>query len=87
MNGSGMPVTGIRPIVMPIFSNTWAVNMPATPTTRHVPKESLVRIAIYIQRNISAKNRQIIIVPPTNPRPSTIPAKMKSVCLSGTNLS
>ena len=31
-NGSGIPVTGIRPIHIPIFSKMCAININATPT-------------------------------------------------------
>ena len=31
MNGSGMPVTGATPIVMPAFTNTWKRNAKTSP--------------------------------------------------------
>ena len=40
MNGNGMPVIGMMPIVMPMFSNTWNAKIPSTPTASSVPKKS-----------------------------------------------
>ena len=40
MNGSGRPVIGIMPSVMPMFSNTWNANIASTPTVTSVPKKS-----------------------------------------------
>ena len=31
MNGRGMPVTGIMPIAIPIFSNVWKSHIPGEP--------------------------------------------------------
>ena len=42
MKGSGMPVTGIRPVVMPTFSNTWNSSMAITPRITIWPKRSAV---------------------------------------------
>ena len=36
-NGSGMPVTGMTPMVMPMFSKAWKENMPARPAPVRVP--------------------------------------------------
>ena len=30
MNGNGMPITGIRPMVMPTFTSTWNNRIAAT---------------------------------------------------------
>ena len=40
MNGSGSPVIGMMPSVMPMFSNTWNANIASTPTVTSVPKKS-----------------------------------------------
>ena len=40
MNGNGMPVIGMMPIVMPTFSKTWIANIASTPIATSVPKKS-----------------------------------------------
>ena len=40
MNGNGMPVIGMMPMVMPMFSNTWIANIASTPIASSVPKKS-----------------------------------------------
>src|SRR6476661_5871589 len=40
MKGNGMPVIGMMPIVIPMFSNIWNAKIPSTPTARSVPKKS-----------------------------------------------
>ena len=39
MNGSGMPVIGMMPIVMPMFSNIWNANIASTPTATQRAEE------------------------------------------------
>jgi hypothetical protein len=34
MKGNGMPVTGKRPIFMPMFTNAWKSTIPVTPPAR-----------------------------------------------------
>ena len=40
MNGSGIPVIGMIPIVMPTFSKIWIANIASTPMATSVPKKS-----------------------------------------------
>ena len=40
MNGSGMPVTGRRPITIPTFTNTWNRSIDARPAPNSVPNGS-----------------------------------------------
>ncbi len=37
MNGSGMPMTGSRPVTMPRLTNRWIRNTPAVPAARIDP--------------------------------------------------
>ena len=39
MNGSGMPVIGMIPIVIPMFSKIWNMNIASTPTHDERPEE------------------------------------------------
>ena len=40
MNGSGSPVTGMIPIVIPMLTKTWKVNMAAMPRATRAPNRS-----------------------------------------------
>ena len=53
MNGSGRPVIGMMPSVMPMFSNTWNANIASTPTVTSVPKKSDDNTAMRHKRQIS----------------------------------
>ena len=47
MNGRGMPVTGIMPIVIPMFSKVWNNHIAATPIHMKLPSSSLAVLAIF----------------------------------------
>ena len=53
MNGSGMPVTGMIPMVMPMFSKIWNANIARTPTHTRVPKKSRASRAVRQVRHIT----------------------------------
>ena len=40
MNGRGIPVTGIRPMTMPTFTNSWNSSIDASPAPNRRPKGS-----------------------------------------------
>ena len=85
INGSGTPVIGINPRVIPIFSNIWNENHAMTPVQTNRPKGSGVLRAIEKAR-INKIRYKIKINPlPTNPSSSPATVKIKSVCCSGTN--
>ena len=80
-NGSGMPVIGITPMFMPIFSNTWNSVIASTPTMISLPKSSLAFVA-NTACGISAQyTADIINDAPINPTASVVDANIKSVCL------
>ena len=51
MNGSGMPVTGMMPMVMPTFSKIWNTSIASTPTQTSVPKKSRASRAVRQMRH------------------------------------
>ena len=84
MNGSGIPVTGMIPMVMPMFSNIWKASIASTPTHTSVPKKSRDSRAVRQVRHITMANSARSTTAPTNPSSSPTAVKMKSVCCSGT---
>ena len=50
-NGSGRPVTGMIPSVMPMFSNVWNANQQITPDATSRPNRSSARAAIRQARH------------------------------------
>ena len=85
MNGSGMPVTGMMPMVMPTFSKIWNTNMASTPTQI----EHAELVAGQLGRppdppDDDREQRRAAWPPPTKPSSSPTAVKMKSVCCSGT---
>ncbi len=84
MNGRGMPVMGMMPIVIPTFSKTWNANIARIPTHRSVPKKSVESRAVRHVRHTSSANSASNIAPPTKPSSSPTTVKMKSVCCAGT---
>ena len=54
MNGSGIPVIGMIPIVMPTFSKIWIANIARTPMATSVPKKSDDNSAIRQSRQASS---------------------------------
>ena len=51
-----MPVTGMMPMVMPMFSNIWNASMASTPTHTSVPKKSRASRAVRQVRHITMAN-------------------------------
>ena len=51
-----MPVTGMIPMVMPMFSNIWNANIASTPTHTSVPKKSRASRAVRQVRHITMAN-------------------------------
>ena len=49
-NGSVIPVTGIIPMVMAMFSNAWNRNMAVKPTTMRAPYRSTESRFIQVNR-------------------------------------
>ncbi len=84
MNGSGMPVTGIMPRLMPTFSNTWKPIMQRTPTHIRRPTGSRASCAVRQIRQTIPASRSSRSPAPAKPSSSPATVKMKSVCCSGT---
>ena len=60
MNGSGMPVIGMMPIVIPMFSKTWNTNIARTPM-QHERAEEVVGAggaARQMRQTISANSAE-----------------------------
>ena len=70
-SGSVIPVTGIRPIVIAIFSNTWNKNIPVKPITISAPYKSTESRMIFVKRIIRNAYRQTTTAPPMKPSSST----------------
>ena len=81
--GSGMPVTGIMPAVMPMFTNIWKVNIKVMPTASNVPKSSSALRAMVSPRQIIMPYNNNITHTPINPNSSPATANTKSVWFSG----
>ena len=85
MNGSGMPVIGMMPIVMPMFSNTWNANI-----AEHADADERAEEVGRQQGGSpdaatrAARRAPSSVAPPTKPSSSPTTVKMKSVCCSGT---
>src|SRR5207244_1229805 len=82
-NGSGMPVIGIRLIVMPTFSTMCVKKRPAMPKTHRLENGSVARRATRSNPKRSHANRHSATSTPTNPSSSPTTEKMKSVCCAG----
>lgn len=77
-NGSGIPVIGIMPIVMPIFIKMCTMNSVLIPMARNIPNLSLARVAILIPFARSMEKTRITKKPPINPVSSAKTEKIKS---------
>src|SRR5690606_9783799 len=82
--GSGMPVTGMMPRFMPMFSNTWNSSMDSTPTQMSMPIVSADSWATRQHRQMSTANSTTRVPAPRKPNSSPATEKMKSVCWAGT---
>ena len=65
MNGSGMPVIGMMPIVIPTFSKIWNTNIARTPTQTSVPKSSRAGCAVLQTRHTMIASRPSRVAPPS----------------------
>ena len=84
MNGSGIPVIGMMPIVIPTFSKTWNTNIESTPMQIRVPSGSRASWAVRQIRHATTASSASKVPEPMNPSSSPTAVKMKSVCCSGT---
>ena len=75
-NGSGMPVTGIRPTTTPMLMNAWMQIQAVTPAARSAPNVSGAPSDVRIPRYPKARNRMITRPPPRSPNSSPTIAKM-----------
>ena len=86
-SGSGIPVTGAKPIFIAILTKAWKVSIPAAPRQNNAPKLSCDLAAVTKIRQIKIRKTKIIASEPTNPVASAQPEKIKSICATGTNCS
>ena len=80
MNGSVIPVTGIRPIVIAIFSNTWKRNIPVNPIVISAPYKSSQSRIIFVSLMKRSEYSVIKARPPINPSSSPTTENIKSDC-------
>ena len=78
--GSVIPVTGITPRVIAIFSNIWKRNIAVKPVTISAPCRSRASLIATIKRYIRPLYRRITRKPPMKPSSSTTTEKIKSDC-------
>ena len=83
MNGNGMPVMGIRPQSMPMFSKIWNNHMPTTHITMTMPNRSPELRAMRKLIKTSAAYKPSSTSAPKKPSSSASTQKMKSVGASG----
>ena len=83
MKGSGMPVTGIRPMTMPTFTSTWKKIMVAMPQARNIANGSLERHALTSKRHMSSVKRTRTTSAPMKPSSSDRTPHTKSVVATG----
>ena len=82
-NGSGMPVIGIRPMVIPMFTITWVNQAAASPKATSDANGVAARVEMRTVRRKNKRKRPSAILMPMNPSSSPTTGKMKSVCCSG----
>ena len=85
MKGSGMPVTGMIPMTIPTFTNTWNRSMEARPAPNSVPNGSRERQAHARMRHSSAANSRNTMSAPRNPSSWARTANTKSLSWTGRN--
>ena len=61
MNGNGMPVMGMRPQSMPIFSRIWKSSMPTTHNTIIIPRRSGEPFAIFTPAGEAADSKHLTL--------------------------
>lgn len=84
MKGSGIPVIGMRPMVMPAFWNVLKAMNVKTPMHRSLPKSSRASCPARSTRHATKPSSARTPTAPTKPSCSPTAVKMKSVCCSGT---
>ena len=82
-NGSGMPVTGAIPTVIPTLIAIWTKSATAIPPATIAENGSRATVMILSARQITSRYSARMIAPPKNPRCSASDAKAKSVASSG----
>jgi hypothetical protein len=84
MNGNGIPVIGMIPMVIPTLMNIWNAHSATIPQASNVPNESRDKVAMRSARQINRAKRPSSVAEPRNPSCSPTAVKMKSVCCWGT---
>ena len=87
MSGSGMPVTGMMPIVMPTLTSTWKASIEVMPVASRRPNVSPASRAVTTPRQSTMRYKSSRNVTPMKPSSSPTTAKMKSVWFSGKKFS
>ena len=83
MNGSGMPVIGAMPMVMPMLMKIWNVSMLTIPAATRLPNVDREIVITFSPRQISSAYSASSQAAPMKPRSSPTTEKMKSVACSG----
>ena len=81
--GRVIPVTGIMPIVMAIFSKAWNRNIAVKPMTIRAPYRSTESLIMVVNLPISRPYIMMTAAPPMKPSSSTTTKKIKSDCCTG----
>ena len=81
--GRVIPVTGIMPIVMAIFSKAWNRNIAVKPMTIRAPYRSTESLIMVVNLPISRPYIMMTAAPPMKPSSSTTTEKIKSDCCTG----
>jgi len=76
MNGSVMPVTGMRATTTPTLMNAWMQSQAVMPAARSAPNVSGAARATRMPEYASRTNKPITIAAPINPNSSPMIAKM-----------
>lgn len=75
-NGSGIPVTGIRPTTTATLMNAWMQIQDVIPAASRAPNVSGAPREVRIPRYPNTRNRPITSSPPRSPNSSPMIAKM-----------
>jgi hypothetical protein len=78
-NRRGIPVIGMMPIVIPIFTTKWNRNIPAIPAARLAPNKSFEDAVMINPLTIIKRERKKTNMHPAKPVSSAIIEKIKSV--------
>ena len=83
MNGSAIPVTGMMPIFIPMFTMMWLIKNIATPRPNRISKFDEPYVLIFRIRQMTTAKHAIKMTQPISPHSSANAAKIKSVLYSG----